>query len=225
MRGSKNLTRQGTNDAIDVQQPPVLEPLDGLDLQSLTLPEVFAGQYLTAEDIDANEALAGAISTEVVEHHPASVSNNLIFTAMPGPRLGGRPAVFSDTLKQQACALLATGLNFREVAGYLGCSRTTLHTALKQDQDFARTASAARQAATAQQLLNIAAAGKQSWKAAVWLLEYVERRQKVLRGKRRQKKQAQAKIDEEKAERERMKKDQRNMNAFNRRHPELKRFR
>lgn len=92
------------------------------------------------------------------------------------PNQGGRPSVVDDQLKGKMVILLATGLSLRQTAAFLGITHPTVSAAIAADPELASDIASARVRAEVHPLAQILREGGRSWKAAVWLLEYLEKR-------------------------------------------------
>jgi hypothetical protein len=86
----------------------------------------------------------------------------------------GRPASLDDQAKGQLIALLSVGMSMRQAASVLGVSHTTVQKALKADPSLAEEITAARFQAQLQPLACIIREARRSWKAATWLLKYLD---------------------------------------------------
>lgn len=90
------------------------------------------------------------------------------------------------TESEQDRVLLAVslGLSLRQAAAMVGCHHTTLVKRAKRDKQFADAIARARLEARGNPLLEIYKASKTSWRAAAWLLNYLDRRD--ARGRRQE---------------------------------------
>ena len=86
----------------------------------------------------------------------------------------GRPAAFDDHAKGKLVALLALGLSLRQAASLLGVHHSTITSTLKADPALAEEITAARFQAQVQPLACIVREARRSWKAATWLLKYLD---------------------------------------------------
>jgi hypothetical protein len=86
----------------------------------------------------------------------------------------GRPAAFDDHTKGKLVALLALGLSVRQAASVLGVSHTTVQNTLKAEPALAEEITAARFQAQVQPLACVVREARRSWKAATWLLKYLD---------------------------------------------------
>jgi hypothetical protein len=82
--------------------------------------------------------------------------------------------VFDDQAKGKMIALLALGLSIRQAASVLGVSHTTVGNALKADPALSNEINAARFHAQLQPLACVIRESRRSWKAATWLLKYLD---------------------------------------------------
>jgi hypothetical protein len=86
----------------------------------------------------------------------------------------GRPAAFDERAKGQLIALLALGLSLRQAASLLGVHHSTISSTLKADPALAEEITAARFRAQVQPLACVVRESRRSWKAATWLLKYLD---------------------------------------------------
>jgi hypothetical protein len=86
----------------------------------------------------------------------------------------GRPHVLDDQAKGQLIALLSVGMSMRQAAAVLGVSHTTVQNMLKADPALADDITAARFQAQLQPLACVIREARRSWKAATWLLKYLD---------------------------------------------------
>ena len=85
--------------------------------------------------------------------------------------------VVDDVRKQSMLTLLGVGFSLRMTAAYVGVSHQTVANVLSGDPDFAENVRQARERAKFFPLNCILRECGRSWKAATWLLEYIERQQ------------------------------------------------
>src|SRR5439155_24394764 len=97
----------------------------------------------------------------------------LLARALSRPRRG-RPPAFDDHAKGQLVALLSVGMSMRQAAGVLGVSHTAIQKLLKADPALAEEITAARFQAQLQPLACVIREARRSWKAATWLLKYLD---------------------------------------------------
>jgi hypothetical protein len=86
----------------------------------------------------------------------------------------GRPSAFDDHAKGQLVALLSVGMSMRQAAAVLGVSHTAVQKILKADPALAEEITAARFQAQLQPLACVIREARRSWKAATWLLKYLD---------------------------------------------------
>lgn len=86
----------------------------------------------------------------------------------------GRPAAFDEHAKGKLVALLALGLSLRQAASVLGVSHSTISNTLKAEPALQDEIDAARHQAQVQPLACIVRESRRSWKAAAWLLKYLD---------------------------------------------------
>jgi hypothetical protein len=86
----------------------------------------------------------------------------------------GRPAAFDEHNKGKLVALLSLGMSLRQAASVLGVSHGTIRNTLKADPALAEEITAARFQAQLQPLACVIREARRSWKAATWLLKYLD---------------------------------------------------
>lgn len=99
----------------------------------------------------------------------------LIDEARPPRNLGGRPRVIDDVAKIKIATLMATGASLRQVAGFLGVSHSTVSAAIAADPALKQEIDAARQRALLHPLACIVRESGRNWKAAAWLMDYLNK--------------------------------------------------
>jgi len=98
---------------------------------------------------------------------------DLLARALSRPRRG-RPAAFDEHNKGKLVALLSLGMSLRQAAAVLGVSHGTIRNTLKADPALAEEITAARFQAQLQPLACVIREARRSWKAATWLLKYLD---------------------------------------------------
>jgi hypothetical protein len=98
---------------------------------------------------------------------------DLLARALARPKRG-RPAAFDDHTKGKLVALLSLGMSLRQAASVLGVSHGTIRNTLKADTALAEEITAARFQAQLQPLACVIREARRSWKAATWLLKYLD---------------------------------------------------
>ena len=88
----------------------------------------------------------------------------------------GRPRAFDEHAKGQLAALLSVGMSMRQAASLLGVSHTTIQNTLKADPALTDEITAARFQAQLHPLACIIREARRSWKAATWLLKYLDQK-------------------------------------------------
>lgn len=86
----------------------------------------------------------------------------------------GRPAAFDEHARGKLVALLALGLSVRQSATVLGVTHPTVLRALNADPDLREEVAAARYQAQLQPLGCVIREAQRSWRAATWLLKYMD---------------------------------------------------
>lgn len=90
----------------------------------------------------------------------------------------GRRESLDERGKGQLLGLLAVGLSLRQAAAVLGVSHTTLRRTLAAHAELADEINAARSRAALEPLACVIRESKRSWRAATWLLKYLDTRLK-----------------------------------------------
>ncbi len=72
---------------------------------------------------------------------------------------------------------LSMGLSIRAAARAVGCHNSTFVKRAKRDQEFRKAMQRAKEQARTDPLRELYAAARTSWRAAAWLLEYLDRRE------------------------------------------------
>jgi len=143
--------------------------------------EVPAGEPIHEQA--AGSLIAGAISIHEADSSGQKIAPNetdsldpleeLLARALSRPRRG-RPAAFDDHNKGKLVALLSLGMSLRQAAAVLGVSHGTIRNTLKADPALAEEITAARFQAQLQPLACVIREARRSWKAATWLLKYLD---------------------------------------------------
>jgi hypothetical protein len=125
------------------------------------------------ERISRHEAACGGELIAPPGEDGADELDELVTRAMR-QRKRGRPAAFDERSKGQLIALLALGLSLRQAASLLGVHHSTISSTLKADPALAEEITAARFQAQVQPLACVVRESRRSWKAATWLLKYLD---------------------------------------------------
>ena len=91
------------------------------------------------------------------------------------PAEGKRRGLSSEE-KERVALLMAYGYSLRQAAGLIKRAHTTVSRQLKKDADFAAQLQRYQSYAESDALREVIKASKKSWRAAAWLLTYLERR-------------------------------------------------
>ena len=86
----------------------------------------------------------------------------------------GRLQSLDERGKGQLLGLLAVGLSLRQAAAILGVSHTTLRRTLAASAELSDEINAARSRAALEPLACVIRESKRSWRAATWLLKYLD---------------------------------------------------
>lgn len=123
--------------------------------------------------ISRHEASAGGELIPPSPEDGAEELDELVTRAIRGAKRG-RPAAFDDHAKGKLVALLALGLSLRQAASLLGVHHKTIANTLEADPALAEEITAARFQAQVQPLACVVRESRRSWKAATWLLKYLD---------------------------------------------------
>ena len=125
------------------------------------------------DGISCQQAAVGGelIAADVLED--AGDLDELVSAALRKAKRG-RPAAFDEHAKGKLVALLALGLSMRQAASLLGVSHTTIQNTLQAEPALAEEITAARFQAQVQPLACVVRESRRSWKAATWLLKYLD---------------------------------------------------
>ena len=80
--------------------------------------------------------------------------------------------------KHQAALLISYGHSLRQAASQIGRSHMTLSRYMKNDPEFAEQVERYRGYAESDAMAEVVKASRRSWRAAAWLLTYLERRER-----------------------------------------------
>jgi hypothetical protein len=160
--------------AISSPQPPVSpdngEQFAARETEQAGISRVDAA---AAERISRHEGLASGELIAPPDEDGAEELDELVTQAIRKAKRG-RPAAFDDHAKGKLVALLALGLSLRQAASLLGVHHSTITSTLKADPALAEEITAARFQAQVQPLACIVRESRRSWKAATWLLRYLD---------------------------------------------------
>jgi hypothetical protein len=84
----------------------------------------------------------------------------------------GRPPFFTEVVRAEVCAVIATGCPFQTAAKYVGCTVKAIYALKKRDPEFAKQLARALAQRELIPLSHIREASGRSWRAAAWLLEH-----------------------------------------------------
>jgi hypothetical protein len=87
----------------------------------------------------------------------------------------GRPTVIDEPMKARIATLMGAGLSLRQAAACLGINHTTISRAVLHDKQLKHDIDCARTRATLHPLACILREAGRNWKAAVWLLDHLEK--------------------------------------------------
>ena len=97
---------------------------------------------------------------------------------------GGRPTVVNQELREKIVLLLGGGASLTQAAALVGIARSTLSLAMARNEDFAREVHEARQRAMLFPLNCLLREASRNWRAAAWLLCYLDRKCEQERSRR-----------------------------------------
>lgn len=149
----------------DVPQPPV-QPDFG------TFPALY----------DIGGSWEALVQQEVTESPSAENERNMFHQAKergtcPAPPKNPR-APLTQQEKDRAVLLISYGHSLRGAAAQIGRSHTTLNRYMRKDKEFAAQVERYRGYAESDAMTEIVKASRNSWRAAAWLLQYLERRER-----------------------------------------------
>ncbi len=89
---------------------------------------------------------------------------------------GKRNQPLTQSEEDRFLLLLSYGASMRQAAAAIGCHHSTMGKRAKRDPQFAAAVDRAKHQARSDPLLAVYQASRKSWRAAAWLLGYLERR-------------------------------------------------
>jgi hypothetical protein len=95
--------------------------------------------------------------------------------ASPSQAHVGRKNVFDDFLRGRLVSLLAMGFSLRQAGAALGVSHVAISKELKRNPELTEQVTAARFQAQIEPLLVILRESKRSWRAATWVVNYLQK--------------------------------------------------
>jgi hypothetical protein len=149
------------------------------DLATAALPKELARHPSRKETAAASAGSrpepAAAASLDELLGQPAAANEEV--AAIPARKVRrGRPLAMDEFHKGKLVGLMTYGLTFRQAAAMLGVDHKTVLNTMKRDAELAVEVADARLAAVARPLMKIIAESERSWRAATWLVKYLERR-------------------------------------------------
>jgi len=121
-----------------------------------------------------NQALAARRQeTRSAEFHHLRPSGGVADDIQVGKRKRG-PMTEEEVRRVVAC--VASGLSLRQTAHVVARHQSTLVRRIQRDEEFAAQIEWAQTIAQAEPLAHIAKAARKSWRAAAWLVEYLDRK-------------------------------------------------
>jgi len=136
-----------------------------IDLSTALLPEELATHP------SASEEVGGPAVNESPLQEAAEIEG-----IAPRPVRRGRPLAIGEFQKGKLVGLMTHGLTFRQAAAMLGVDHKTLLNTMKRDPELAVEVADARLAAIARPLMKVIQESQQSWRAATWLIKYLDER-------------------------------------------------
>ena len=114
-------------------------------------------------------------SSAEITHHSSEEGGA---TAQAAPAKTSRQGLSSEE-KERVGLLIAYGYSLRQAAVQIKRAHTTVSRQLKKDPQFAAQVERYRSYAETDALHEVIKAGKKSWRAAAWLLTYLQRRDEI----------------------------------------------
>jgi hypothetical protein len=102
------------------------------------------------------------------------------------PASNFRPGAIDDFARGRLVTLLAMGLSIRQAAAAVGVSHTAVRKELKRNPELTAQLAAAREHARLEPLLVIIRESKRSWRAATWLMKYLDGKERKGSGRRKE---------------------------------------
>jgi hypothetical protein len=144
-----------------------------------SITENFADEPSASKDAnpgsetDSSEAAAHYVGAEPASPEP----NRHPLVVKPATAIATRRNQPLTPSEEDRCLLLLSyGASMRQAASAIGCCHSTLVKRAQRDEQFSAALDRAREQARADPLLTLHEASKKSWRAAAWLLGYLERR-------------------------------------------------
>jgi len=152
----------------------------GLDRNSTQTPDAPSRVELTAlmQMMAAAQVMPGKQVKKTEESQYPYVIQHLAAAQRELGQIGERPRVMTDLELTAVVSGVATGLSLRQCAALLGRSPGTLTRRMQRDEAFAARIEGARDAAVVEPLINVARAARKSWRAAAWLVKYLDSKQR-----------------------------------------------
>ena len=123
----------------------------------------------SSEQTDYDEFLTAALDLGV-----AGMASDDEQPVVKAARRNTQP--LSESEEDRFLLCLSYGLSMRQAAGTVRCQHTSMVTRAKRDSAFAQRIAEAKTKARTDPLLEITMAARKSWRAAAWLLTYLDRR-------------------------------------------------
>lgn len=144
---------------------------------------VAAGQLISVEIAPATSAgeqqtpnRVSQTQVAIAQHVPEEVRELLLKIGVNLHAVEpGRKHVLDEFMRGRLVSLLAMGLTLRQAAAALGLSHVSIWKALRKDETLAEEVNAARFQAQIEPLLVILRESKRSWRAATWLIGYMNK--------------------------------------------------
>ncbi|MCA9270079.1 MAG: hypothetical protein KDA41_16470 [Planctomycetales bacterium] len=102
---------------------------------------------------------------------------------MTTPPTVGKPAALTEKEIEAVLAHVSHGMSLRQAAAEIGRSHSTLVKLAKRNELFAEFLEEQRQKARGRPLAQVYAASQRSWRAAAWLVKYLDGRERQGRGR------------------------------------------
>ena len=126
-----------------------------------------------SEEMTWSDALAEILQPIAVDDDELARQHAVKQKKPAGNSKRNQPLTISEEDRFLLC--LEYGLSIRQAASAIGCHHSTFVKRAKRDKEFARKIAHAKSKARTDPLWEVTLASRKSWRAAAWLLNYLER--------------------------------------------------